>query len=66
MAISIYSNVNVSILGVGNDTVDVSTVGAINSRETIIDGGFINQQNDYLFSGKVEPAITLTSNLEAL
>ena len=46
MAISIYSNVNVSILGVGNDTVDVSTVGAINSRETIIDGGFINQQND--------------------
>ena len=53
MAVSIYLGVNVSISDVGNDTIKVKTINGVTSKETIVNGGLANQQNNYLLSGKV-------------
>ena len=47
MAISLYSNNVISILNVGNDTVEATALSNMSIKEEIVEGGFSNQKNQY-------------------
>ena len=54
MAISLYSNNVISILNVGNDTVEATALSNMSIKEEIVEGGFSNQKNQYFITGQVE------------